>query len=112
MLPRQNMRCCSSSFRVAFVTLEEAQDGHVTQLVGGGVEMFCDWKVLSFVANRAQALHKAVSEPLLDLTDIEETTLGTADAIDHVDGCSGEPLSDVKGLFGALDGGEGVGVGA
>eukprot|EP00061_Rhincodon_typus_P017491 g46201.t1 len=88
------------------VILVEAQDGHVTQGVGGGVEVFRDRKVLLFVANRMQVLHKTVSEPPLGLTDIEDTTSGAADARDHIDGCAGEPLSDVNGLFGALDGGE------
>eukprot|EP00061_Rhincodon_typus_P008299 g30790.t1 len=86
------MRCCSSSFQVK---LEKAQDGHVTQGVGGGVEMVRDWK-MSFVANRAQMLYKAVSKPLFGLTDVEETTLGATDAVDHIDRCAGEPLPDVK----------------
>eukprot|EP00061_Rhincodon_typus_P004754 g23355.t1 len=59
-------------------TLEEALDWHITQGVGGGVEIVCNEKVL-FV------LYKAVSEPLLGLTNVEEATLGTADAIDHID---------------------------
>eukprot|EP00061_Rhincodon_typus_P013365 g39695.t1 len=67
--------------------------------------MVRDRKVLSFVANRVQVLYKAVSEPLLGLTDVEEATLGAADAIDHIGGCAGEPLSDVEGFFGSLDGG-------
>eukprot|EP00061_Rhincodon_typus_P011536 g36614.t1 len=91
-------------------TLEEAQDGHVTQGLGLGlglgVEMVCNRKVLSFVTYREQVLYKAISEPPLGLPDVEEATSVAADAIDHIDGCAGEPLSDVKGLFGALDGGE------
>eukprot|EP00061_Rhincodon_typus_P007838 g29927.t1 len=95
------------------VTLEEAQDGHVAWGVGGGVEMVHDWKVL-FVVNRVQVPYKAISKPPLDLTDVEEATSGAADTIDHISRCAGEnePLSDVKGLFGALKGGEGGGVGA
>eukprot|EP00061_Rhincodon_typus_P002534 g17826.t1 len=76
------------------VTPEEAQDGHVVQGVGGQVEVVRDWKVLSFVANRA--LYRAVSEPPLGLTDVEEATSGAADAVDHIGGCAGEYLSDVK----------------
>eukprot|EP00061_Rhincodon_typus_P002576 g17927.t1 len=94
------------------VTLEEAQDGRVTHRVGGGVEMVCNRKMLSLVANRAQVLYKAVSEPPLGLTGVEEATSGAVDAVDHIDGCAGEHLSDVKGLFGAFDGGEGGDVGA
>eukprot|EP00061_Rhincodon_typus_P017066 g45597.t1 len=86
------------------VTLEETQDEHVAQGAGGGVEMVCDWKMLSFVANRAQVLYKAVSKPPLGLTDVEEATTGAVDATDHIDGRTGEPLSNVKGLFGAWDG--------
>eukprot|EP00061_Rhincodon_typus_P002163 g16790.t1 len=71
------------------VILEEAQDGHV-------VEVVRDQEVLSFVANRVPVLYKAVSEPLLGLTDVEEATSGATDAIDHIDGCAGEPLTDVK----------------
>eukprot|EP00061_Rhincodon_typus_P018910 g48291.t1 len=63
------------------VTLEEDQDGHVVQGVGGGDEMVPDWKVLSFVPNRAQVLYKAVSEPSLGLTDVREATSGAVDAI-------------------------------
>eukprot|EP00061_Rhincodon_typus_P013119 g39290.t1 len=53
----------------SFMTLDGAQDGHVD--LGGGVEVVHDWKVLSFVANRAQGLYKAVSKPPLGLTDVE-----------------------------------------
>eukprot|EP00061_Rhincodon_typus_P008330 g30850.t1 len=59
--------------------------------------MVRDRKVLSFVANRVQVLYKAVSEPPLGLTDVGEATSGAANAIDHIDQCAGEPLSDVKG---------------
>eukprot|EP00061_Rhincodon_typus_P013377 g39716.t1 len=57
-------------------------------------------------------LYKAVSEPPLGLTDVEEATSGAADGIDYVDGCAAESLSNVESLFGALNGGEGGGVGA
>eukprot|EP00061_Rhincodon_typus_P001519 g15007.t1 len=77
-------------------TLEEAHDGHVTQGVGGEVEIVREWKVLSFVVNRAQVLYKVLSEPPLGLTNVEEATLGAADAVDHIDRFAGEPLSDVK----------------
>eukprot|EP00061_Rhincodon_typus_P010103 g34131.t1 len=76
------------------VTLEEAQDGHVTQGVGRGVKIVHDRKVLSFVVNIVQVLFKAVSEPLLGLTNVEEDTSGAADAIDHIERSAGEPLSD------------------
>eukprot|EP00061_Rhincodon_typus_P001918 g16129.t1 len=56
------------------VTLEEDQDGHVVQGVGGGVEVVCEWKVLPFVANRVQVLYKAVSDPPVGLTDVDEAT--------------------------------------
>eukprot|EP00061_Rhincodon_typus_P010527 g34887.t1 len=71
--------------------------------------MVRDRKVLSFVANRAQVLYKVVSKPPLGLTDVEEATSGAADAVDHIGRCAGEHLSDVKGLFGAWDGGVGAG---
>eukprot|EP00061_Rhincodon_typus_P001688 g15464.t1 len=70
------------------VTLEEAQDEHVVQGVAGGVEVVRNWKVLSFVANKAQVLYKAVSEPPLGFTDVEEATLGAAEAVDHINGCA------------------------
>eukprot|EP00061_Rhincodon_typus_P009193 g32493.t1 len=57
-------------------------------------------------------LYKTVSEPPLGLTDVQEATSGEADAVDHVDGCAGAPLSNVEGLFCALNGGERGGVGA
>eukprot|EP00061_Rhincodon_typus_P017072 g45605.t1 len=69
------------------VTLEEAQDGHVIQGVGGGVEVVRNWKVLSFVVNRVQVLYKAISKPPLGLTNVEEATSGPADAIDHIGRC-------------------------
>eukprot|EP00061_Rhincodon_typus_P010075 g34085.t1 len=46
----------------------------------------------------------SVSEPPLDLTDVAACTLAAADAIDQVDGCAGEPLSDVEDLLCALNG--------
>eukprot|EP00061_Rhincodon_typus_P010201 g34309.t1 len=55
---------------------------------------------------------KAVSEPPLGLTNVEEATSGAADSIEHIDSCAGEPLSDAKSLFGALNGSERGGVGA
>eukprot|EP00061_Rhincodon_typus_P007221 g28702.t1 len=66
--------------------------------------MAADQKVLSFVAYRAQMLYKIVSESTFGLTDVEEATLGSVDTVDQVDGCAGEPLSNVEGLFCALDG--------
>eukprot|EP00061_Rhincodon_typus_P002139 g16712.t1 len=89
------------------MALEEAQDGYVTQGVAGGVKMVGNRKVLSFVAYRVQMLYKTVSEPTLDLTDVEDATSGPADTVDQVDGCAGEPLSDMKDLLWALNGGEG-----
>eukprot|EP00061_Rhincodon_typus_P002797 g18490.t1 len=88
------------------VTLEEAQEGHVVQGVGGGVEVVRDWKVL-FVASRAQVIYKTVSKPPIGLTDVEEAMSGAMDAVDHISRCAGERLSDVEGYFGSLDGGEG-----
>eukprot|EP00061_Rhincodon_typus_P007770 g29786.t1 len=55
-------------------------------------------------------LYKAVSKTPLGLTDVEEATSGVMDAVDHIDGCAGEPLSNVKCLFGALIGSERGGV--
>eukprot|EP00061_Rhincodon_typus_P012440 g38178.t1 len=104
-LLRRNMRCCSSSLWV-----EDTGGGPgwtCTQGLGGGVKMVHDQKVLSFVMNRAQVLYKAISEPLLGLTDVKEATSGATDAVDHIDGCAGEHVSDVKGLFCALNGSEG-----
>eukprot|EP00061_Rhincodon_typus_P016345 g44518.t1 len=51
-----------------------------------------------------QVLYKVISEPWLGLTNVEEDTSGAADTVDHIDGCAGEPLSDMEGLFGALNG--------
>eukprot|EP00061_Rhincodon_typus_P000795 g12766.t1 len=65
-----------------------------------------------FVANRVQMFYKTVSKPLLGLTNVGEATLGAADAVDHVDGCAGEPLSNVEGMFCVLNRGEGAGLGA
>eukprot|EP00061_Rhincodon_typus_P003186 g19479.t1 len=74
--------------------------------------MVPDREMLSFVANRVQMLYKTVSESTLGLTDVEEGTLGAADAVDHNDTCAGESLSDVNGFLGALNGGEAGGGGA
>eukprot|EP00061_Rhincodon_typus_P002914 g18810.t1 len=78
------------------VTLEEAQDGHVTQGLGGGVQIVGNWKVVVFVAYRAQMLYKTVSEYMLGLTDVEEATSGAADTVNQIDGCAGEHLSNVE----------------
>eukprot|EP00061_Rhincodon_typus_P009988 g33914.t1 len=74
--------------------------------------MVGDQKVLLFVAYRVQMLYKTVSESVLGLTDVQEATSGVVDTLDQVDGCADEPMSDVKGLFWALNGGDGGGVGA
>eukprot|EP00061_Rhincodon_typus_P014258 g41174.t1 len=93
------------------VALEEAQDGHVTKGVGGGVKMVGNQKVLLFVMCRVQMLHETVPESALGLTDVEETISGATDAVEQVGGCTGEHLSDMKGLLWVLNGGEGGGVG-
>eukprot|EP00061_Rhincodon_typus_P018177 g47238.t1 len=49
-------------------------------------------------------LRESVTESVLGLTDVEEITLGTMDTVDQVGGRTSEPLSDLEGLFGALDG--------
>eukprot|EP00061_Rhincodon_typus_P005117 g24229.t1 len=78
------------------VTLEEALDGHVTQGLGGRVKMVGNQKVLSFVVHRAQMLYEKVLESTLGLTDVEEATSGAVNTVDRIDGCTGEPLSDLK----------------
>eukprot|EP00061_Rhincodon_typus_P014570 g41658.t1 len=70
----------------AIVTLEKAQNGHVTQGVGGGVEMVHDWKVLLFIMNRVQVPYKVFSEPQFGLANVEKTTSGEANTIDYTDG--------------------------
>eukprot|EP00061_Rhincodon_typus_P000494 g11888.t1 len=79
------------------VILQEAQDGHVTQGVGGGVKMDGNQKVLSFVMYRAQMLYKTVSDSMHGLTNVEEATSRAVDTVDQVDGCAGELLSDMEG---------------
>eukprot|EP00061_Rhincodon_typus_P012061 g37532.t1 len=66
--------------------------------------MVGDWKVLSFVMNRAQTLYKALSKSTLGLTGVEEATSGAAEAVGQVDRCVGERLSNVERLFCALNG--------
>eukprot|EP00061_Rhincodon_typus_P003678 g20694.t1 len=63
------------------VTLEAAQDGHITQGVGGQVKMVHDQKVLSFVMYKEQMLDKMVSESM----DVQEATSGAACTVDQVD---------------------------
>eukprot|EP00061_Rhincodon_typus_P014349 g41312.t1 len=75
------------------VALEEAQNGHVIKRVGG-------------------MLHDTVPESVLSLSDVEEAASGATDTIDQVGRCTGEPLSAMKGLLWALQGGDGGGVGA
>eukprot|EP00061_Rhincodon_typus_P001870 g16006.t1 len=86
------------------MALEEAQDGHFTQGVEGCVKMVDHQKVLLFVTYRAQMLYETVSESTLGLTNVEEATSGAADTIVQIDGCTDEPLSDMKSLFWALNG--------
>eukprot|EP00061_Rhincodon_typus_P001303 g14353.t1 len=93
--------------RCIIVTLQEAEDGHVVQGVGGGVEMVRDWEVQTFVANRAEVFRKAVPEPPFGFPDVEEAKSGTADAVYHIGRCAGDHLFDVESLLGAWDGGEG-----
>eukprot|EP00061_Rhincodon_typus_P004134 g21823.t1 len=103
-LPRQNELLFLQFLGGVVLMLEKAQDGRITQGVGRRVEMVRDWKVLSFVMNREQALYKAVSKPPLGLLYISETMSGAADAVARIDRRAGEPLSDERDLFGALNG--------
>eukprot|EP00061_Rhincodon_typus_P018775 g48092.t1 len=66
------------------VTLEEAQDGHVTQGVGGGGKMVRDRKMLPIIEYKAQKLHKMVPQSALSLTDAEEATSEGTDTVDQV----------------------------
>eukprot|EP00061_Rhincodon_typus_P008819 g31766.t1 len=61
-------------------------------------------KVLLIVAYGEQMLRKSVTESVFDLSNVGETKLGATDTVDQVGGCTGEPLSDLEGLSGALDG--------
>eukprot|EP00061_Rhincodon_typus_P015510 g43222.t1 len=65
------------------VTLEEAQDGHVTKGVGGGVKIVGNRKVVLIKAYREQMLHDLATETTLGLTDVEETTMGVTDTVDQ-----------------------------
>eukprot|EP00061_Rhincodon_typus_P006982 g28192.t1 len=87
------------------VTLEEAQDGHVTQGVRGAVKMVDKQKVLFIGVYRDQMLCKSVMESALVLTNVEETTSGAKDTVDQIGLCTGESLSNLERLFGGLDGG-------
>eukprot|EP00061_Rhincodon_typus_P008996 g32111.t1 len=40
--------------------------------------------------------YETVSESTLGVTDVEEATSGAADTVEQVDGCTGEPLPDMK----------------
>eukprot|EP00061_Rhincodon_typus_P005862 g25878.t1 len=101
------MRCCSSKFTSGIIeTLEEAQDGHVTQGVGGAIKMVGNRKMLLIIAYRVQKLCESVTESVLGFIDVQEATLGATDTVDQVGGLTGESLSDVERLFAALDGGE------
>eukprot|EP00061_Rhincodon_typus_P007792 g29832.t1 len=82
-LPRRNEVLLLQFAGGVIVILEEAQDGHATQGVGGGVKMVHDQKVLMFVAYKAQMLHEMVSESKLGLTHVEEATSGAADTVDQ-----------------------------
>eukprot|EP00061_Rhincodon_typus_P009844 g33651.t1 len=86
------------------VTLEDAQDGHVIQGVGGGIKMVGNRKVLSFVVYRKQMLYEMGPKSTLGLTKVQEPTLGATDTVDQVGGCTGEPLPDMKCLLWALNG--------
>eukprot|EP00061_Rhincodon_typus_P015759 g43617.t1 len=69
-------------------------------------------KVVLIGAYRAQMLRESVTKSALGLSDVEESTSGATDAVDQVRRRMGEYLSDMEGLFGALDGGDRGGVGA
>eukprot|EP00061_Rhincodon_typus_P004476 g22695.t1 len=67
------------STRVVIVALEEAQNGHVTQELRGGIKMVGELKVLPFVVYRVQMLYQMISKSMFSLTNVEETTSGAAD---------------------------------
>eukprot|EP00061_Rhincodon_typus_P015952 g43908.t1 len=93
--------------------IDGKEDG---QVVSGqrGVDDRVGWTWDEAGAYRAHMLCESVteSESVLGLTHVEEATSGATGTIDQVGGCTGEPLSDLEGLPGALDGGERGGVGA
>eukprot|EP00061_Rhincodon_typus_P013806 g40405.t1 len=89
--------CC------VIVTLEEAQDGHVTKGMGVGVTMVGNQMVVLIGECRAQMLRELVTEPALGLSNVEETTSGAMDTVDQIGGYTDESLLDLETLFGALD---------
>eukprot|EP00061_Rhincodon_typus_P015201 g42740.t1 len=70
--------------------------------------MVSDQKVVVIIMYRAQMLHEMVPESALGLTDVPEATSGAMDTIVQVGECTGEPLLEMKSLFWALSGGEGL----
>eukprot|EP00061_Rhincodon_typus_P002316 g17177.t1 len=58
--------------------------------------MVGDQKVLLFVKHRVLMLYRMVSESTLGLTNVEEATSRAVDAIDHISGYAGEPLSNME----------------
>eukprot|EP00061_Rhincodon_typus_P017139 g45702.t1 len=86
------------------VALEEAQDGHVAKGVGGGIEMAGNRKMLLITEYRVQMLHELVTKSAFGLNNVEEISSGATDTVDQAGGCTGESLSDLERLYGALDG--------
>eukprot|EP00061_Rhincodon_typus_P010969 g35640.t1 len=59
------------------VALEEAQDGHVTQGVGGRAKMVSDRKVVLIIVYKVQMLHELVPKSVLGLINVEGGHIGS-----------------------------------
>ena len=69
-------------FALSFTgTLQQAKDRHVGMGAGSCVKMASNRKVRVLIAHRPKVLSKAITQSTLGLSDIEETTLGAANAI-------------------------------
>ena len=63
-------------------TMQQAKDRHVGMRAGWSVEMASDREVWVMLADRPKVFCKAVTQSAFGLTNVEETALGTANAVD------------------------------
>ena len=66
-------------------TLQKAKDRHVGMGEGSCVKMASNRKVRILSAHRPKVLSKVIAQSTLGLSDMEETTLGAANAIHQIE---------------------------
>ena len=84
-------------FALSFTgTLQQAKDRHVGMGAGLCFKMASNQKVRVLLAHRPKVLSKVITQSTLGLSNIEETTLGAANAIHQIERGASETLLNLE----------------